>query len=338
MVYRGMPIFVIIRLIRRLKLKKIVRSKFGFVALFFLCMWIFNALLFYYSEHVVAGREDIDLMTSLYWSIITMATIGYGDITPIRGLGWLVAGFAAIMGILAYTLTVSVIADAFLSASIRRTMGMAPLKGKKILVIGDSDACKEIIDELVLNGYGEQVGWLTPTQPKIEPVVDYLIGDLGDENVLKKAGIEKAKHILLCLDNDSQTLHISLIIKHLNKNAEISAIVSSSKTEALLKEIGVKYTVSNRILGRTIASSVFEPLVLSFLNDVISTEGTSDLIQVEIKKKTTVKELETELNNKDQAYKYRTLIVQHRGDIVFIPEQETILIPGDKVVLLKAIK
>ena len=333
-----MPIFVIIRLIRRLKLKKIFRSKFGFVALFFLCMWIFNALLFYYSEHIVAGREDIDLMTSLYWSIITMATIGYGDITPIRGLGWFVAGFAAIMGILAYTLTVSVIADAFLSASIRRTMGMAPLKGKKILVIGDSDACKEIIDELVLNGYGEQVGWLTPTQPKVEPRVDYLIGDLGDENILKKAGVEKAKNILLCLDNDSQTLHISLIIKHLNKNAEISSIVSSSKTEALLKEIGVKYTVSNRILGRTIASSVFEPLVLSFLNDVISTEGTSDLIQVEIKKKTTVKELETELNNKDQAYKYRTLIVQHRGDIVFIPEQETILIPGDKVVLLKAIK
>ena len=333
-----MPIFIIFRLIRRFRFRRVLRSKIGFVTLFFTCMWFVNALLFYYSEHVVAGREDIDFITSLYWSIITMATIGYGDVTPIRGLGWLVAGFAAIMGILAYTLTVSVIADSFLSASIRRTMGMAPLKGKKILVIGDSDACKEIIDELVLNGYGEQVGWLTPIQPKIEPSVDYLIGDLGDEKVLKKAGVEKAKHILLCLDNDSQTLHTALIIKHLNKNAEISAIVSSSKTETLLKEIGVKYTVSNRVLGRTIASSVFEPLVLNFLSDVISAKGTSDLIQVEIKKKTTVKELESELNRKDQAYKYKTLIVQHKDNIVFIPEQEMILKPGDKVVLLKAIK
>ena len=338
MVYRGMPIFVIIRLIRRLKLKKIVRSKFGFVALFFLCMWVFNALLFYYSEHVVAGREDIDLMTSLYWSIITMATIGYGDITPIRGLGWLVAGFAAIMGILAYTLTVSVIADAFLSASIRRTMGLAPLKNKKILVIGDSDICNEVIDELVLNGYEDDTGLLTPTQPRGQPRIDYMIGDPCDEGILRKAGVGKASHIILCMSDDNKTLYTALLIRHINKDANVSAIVSSFHTEKLLREAGVKYIVSNKILGRTIASAVFEPLILSFITDAISARGKTDLIEITSDTMATVEEFERKLMDKDRRYRYRIIMIHRNGKTIFLPDRNHEIRKGDKLVAIKAIK
>ncbi len=333
-----MPVFIIVRLLKRFRVRRVLRSKIGFVALFFTVMWILNALLFYYSEHVVAGRSDVDIVTSLYWSIITMATIGYGDITPTRGLGWLVAGFTAIMGILAYTLTVSVIADAFLSASIRRAMGLAPLKKKEIIVVGGSDSCREIIDELVLNGYQDKVGWLIPEQPRGEPRVNYMIGDPGDDNVLRKAGIENARHIILCLGDDSKTLHTALLIKSLNKKAEISAIVSSSKTETLLREVGVRYTVSSRVLGRTIASAVFEPLVLSFLSDVVSARGTMDLVQLEAPRETTVENLEKELSTRDKEYRYRILIIYREGKTIILPESMEKLRPGDKLVALKAIK
>jgi voltage-gated potassium channel len=231
--------FIIFRLLRIRRLRYLTRSRVFYVALFFASMWIINALLFYYSEHVVAGRSDIDIWASLYWSIITMATIGYGDVTPIRGLGWIVAGFAAIMGIVAYTLTVSVIADWFLSKSIRRSLGMAPLKGKRILVIGGSDSCREIIDELILNNYGDQIGWVTPVQPKGASMIDYLVGDPGNEDVLLKAGIRDARHVYLCIGDDSKTLYTALMIKHLNPQAEIYAVVSSAKTEELLREAGV---------------------------------------------------------------------------------------------------
>ncbi len=299
-------------------------------------MWIINALLFYYSEHIVAGRSDVDLATSLYWSLITMATIGYGDVTPVRGLGWIVAGFAAIMGIVAYTLTVSVIADWFLSRSIRRSLGMAPLKNKKILVIGGSDTCKEIIDELVLNGYSDELGWVTPEQPRRITDIEYLVGDPSSEDTLVKAGIRNAEHVYLCLGDDSKTLHVALLVKHLNPRINIYAVVLSSKTEELLREAGVKHAISTRILGRTIASALFEPLVLDLLSDMVSARGLTDLVEYRAGRNTTVEELEEELNSRDKCYKYRVLMIARNGEKILLPEKDTSIMKNDRVVLLKA--
>ncbi len=328
--------FIIYRLIRRRRLfRRLTRTRVFYVALFFITMWLVNAGLFYYSEHIIAGRPDIDLAASLYWSIITMATIGYGDITPVRGLGWIVAGFAALMGILAYTLTVSVIADWFLSTSMRRSMGLMPLKKKKVLVIGSSDACREIIDELLINGLGDQVGWLTEKQPRGVVDIDYLIGDPGSEYSLRKAGVAGAEHIYLCLGDDSKTIHTALLLKHMNRKARIYAVVSNAKTEELLKEAGVEYTVSTRLLGRTIASAIFEPTVLEVLSDLVTARGRLDLIEVVAREKTTIKKLEEELSEKNKRG-YKAIIVKRKtGEIIGALDPDTQVEEGDRIVLIE---
>ncbi len=336
-----MVITIIYRLVRKRKiLYRLTRSRFFYVVSFFIITWIVSALLFYYSEHIVAGRGDVDLWTSLYWSIITMATIGYGDVTPVRGLGWIVAGFTAVAGIAVYTLTVSVIADWFLSTSIRRSLGMAPLKNKEILVIGDSDSCREIIDELILNGYENMIGWLTPTQPKIGVEIEYLVGDPEDESILKKAGVEKAKHVFLCLSNDSKTLHVTLLVKHLNKNCNVYALTSSSKTEELLKELGVKHVLSTKLLGRTIASALFEPGVLTVLSDIVTAKGQGDLIEIKAHGKLhgkTIEEVEEELNS-DPSHRYRIIALVRGQQYIIAPDKETHIQENDTIVALKAKK
>ncbi len=332
-------IYMLLR--RRRTLRLVFRNRFFYVLLFFSSMWILNAILFYYSEHVIAGRSDIDIWASLYWSIITMATIGYGDITPVKGLGWIVAGFAAIMGIVAYTLTVSVIADWFLSKSIRRSLGMAPLKGKEILVIGDSDSCREIIDELILNKYGDKIGWVTPVQPKGVTDIDYLVGDPGSEDVLLKAGIRDAEHIYLCISDDSKTLYTALMIKHLNPKAEIYAVVSSAKAEELLREAGVRFTVSTRLLGRTIASALFEPGVLTILTDIVSAKGKGDLVEETIDKRKaglSIGEIEDLKNKSDQKHSYRVIAVIRGKDYIVTPPREFKTIENDRIVFVKGVR
>ena len=302
--------------------RRMLRSRITFILIFFTITWLFNALLFYYSEHVVAGRADVDLWTSLYWSLITMATIGYGDVTPARGLGWIVAGFAAITGIMAYTLTISVIADIFLSTSIKKVLGQAPLKNKKILVIGDSGSCREIIDELVVNGYGDATGWLTPVQPRSQPSIDYMVGDPEDSSILARAGVDRVNNVLLCLSDDSKTVHVALMVRKLNKRARISAIVSSSHTEELLEEIGVSQILSNKLLGRAIASSVFEPSIIAFLKDIVTAKGYSDLIEVKPSSKQlgrTIEELEKELIE-STGRKHKILAIYCNGELEILPD------------------
>lgn len=54
------------------------------------------------------------------------------------------------------------------------------------------------------------IGWLTPKQPRSGIDIDYLVGDPGDESVLEKAGIDKARHVFLCLSNDRKTSDLGM--------------------------------------------------------------------------------------------------------------------------------
>jgi len=329
---------VVARLLRLRVLRELGRSRFFYVVLLFIAVWITSSLLFYYSEHIVAGRSDIDLWASLYWSIITMATIGYGDITPVRGLGWVVAGITAVAGIAVYSLTISVIADMFLSRTISRAMGLRPLKGKSIIVIGDSGACIQIIDELRLSGYTSEVGFLTPEQPPSPVDVEYFIGDPGDERVLRKAGVDKARHIFICMSDDSKTLHVALLVRYLNNSAEIYALTNKSETRDLLREINVKQAISTEYFGRVLASALFEPTVLATLLDVISKRGLGDLVEVVVGDEysgKTIGEVEASLN-RDRDYRYRVIaLFRDPRHYVIAPDQDIVLEKGNRLVVVK---
>ena len=69
----------------------------------FLFMILTTALAFsgamYYAEHV-HNREDFDSITAALWyTVVTMTTVGYGDITPVTPLGKFVGSFCAVFGV-----------------------------------------------------------------------------------------------------------------------------------------------------------------------------------------------------------------------------------------------
>jgi voltage-gated potassium channel len=74
--------------------------------------------------HFVEGRAQPDkfgsIPDSMYWAIITLTTVGYGDAVPITPAGKLVAGFTAVMGLVMLALPVGIIATAFAEVIHRR--------------------------------------------------------------------------------------------------------------------------------------------------------------------------------------------------------------------------
>ncbi len=319
--------------------RKVMRNRFALVAFFFASMWVLSALLFYYAEHVHGGR-DIDLSTCLYWSLITMATVGYGDVVPETGLGRLVAGITAVLGIVAYTLTVSVIADAFLEKGLRRAMGLAPLKRKEIIVIGSDETCWDLVDELVANGLADRVGWFTDKQPATEPPVDFFVGDPMRAEDMRKAGVDKARHIVLCLGDDSKALHVALLAKKLNHGAKIHAIVRSSELADLLREAGVETVLSIRLLGRALASAIFEPSVVKFIDEAVSVKGIADVTETEAKNLAglTVAEAQDKLSKQDKTYRYQVIGIIRGGKLILAPSLREKIAPSDKLLVLRVKK
>jgi voltage-gated potassium channel len=74
------------------------------VCLIFLAITVVYTL----SFEIVEGK---DALMSLYWTVITMATIGYGDVTPQTTAGKVLAMLIAISGIAIYTAFASIIVE-----------------------------------------------------------------------------------------------------------------------------------------------------------------------------------------------------------------------------------
>ncbi|MCE4620679.1 MAG: ion channel [Desulfurococcales archaeon] len=306
----------------RLVVHRLARRRFLLLALIFSTLWILSALLFYIAEH-----ERITLGESFYWALITMATVGYGDIVPTTTAGRVVAGLAAVFGIAVYTLFISTLADYFLDATVRAAMGLGVLRHKKILVVGEGPVCDEAVRELVANGYRDEVGWLRETQPKGRPPVDYVVGGLDEED-LERAGLEGVEHVIVCYEDDSKNLHAAALVKSLNPKAKVTVLAKDKATMRILKQMGVDSIVPMSVLGRLLASTAFEPAVTAFISDATSAREGVDLSEQEATGMETIEEIEKESGA-------RVVAVIDPGGNVRIPKPGEKPGKGEKIVLVR---
>ncbi|RLG84329.1 MAG: hypothetical protein DRO39_07595, partial [Thermoprotei archaeon] len=231
----GFPIY---RLLKRL-LRLFARYKTLLALSLLAPMVVVNALLFYYVEVVVGGRSDLDLWAAFYWAIVTMATVGYGDIVPKTFWGRVVATEAIVAGIAVFTLMVTTLAEFFMHQTLKRIMGWGRLRRVDVVVVGSTEICRESIEELKLNMPGARIGWVLEKRPREIPEdVDFVVGSPTDENTLSRAGIKGAKYLIVCVPSDSKAIHIVLTARRLNRNLRIVAIANSSRAQELLREAG----------------------------------------------------------------------------------------------------
>ena len=75
-----------------------------------------SAALLYMVEHSVQPDKFGSIPETLWWAVVTLTTIGYGDITPITPLGKIIAGILAIFGIGIFALPTAIMTAAILDA------------------------------------------------------------------------------------------------------------------------------------------------------------------------------------------------------------------------------
>ena len=332
-------IFAIYALLRRL-IRLLLRSRPLLVLTLFALVIMFNALLFYWAEGVAGGRRDVDLFESLYWSIITSATVGYGDVTPRTAAGKLVAMEATVTGIAMFTLLVSTIAEEFLSSAMKRAMGLGRLRRVDLLVIGDTEACREVIEEVRRARPQWRIGWVLPEQPPSPPRdVEFVVGDPSNDETLVRGGVERAGHVVICLSDDSKAIHTVLAIRRLRRDVPIAALANTRRAEELLRTAGASMVVPARIVGRALASAIFEPTVTRFIEEVAAVRSAADLKEYSVsveEEGASLGEVARSVEAGDRGARYVPLAVVRGGEIVFSPSSDFRLRRGDRVVFLKS--
>jgi len=333
-------LFVVIRLLRRILREPTLRRLF-LTLIAFVALSLTSAVLFYLAEAVYGPQKSLAFSSCIYWAIVTMATVGYGDIVPKTFLGKVVSIATIVVGIAMFSLFISTLADIFMQGSLKKIMGLGKVKSADIVVVGANEVCREAINELKRNIPKAKITWVMEKRPRVPPDdVEFVVGDPTDEETLKRAGIESARNLILCVLDDSTAIHIVLTARKLNKSLKIASLAKSSRAAELLKEAGASIVVPFRRLGRELASAIFEPDVVHFLEEVTTAEGKADLVELEISSSQagkSVKEIVEELQSMDRESRYvPVMITKDSGVKIFAPTDNLKLRSGDKLVLVKA--
>lgn len=221
--------------------------------------------------------EGFGFVDALYMTVITLATIGYGEIEPLSTGGriftiTLVAfGLLVVFDLLARFTTL--LASGRLSRSIeRRAMQrqIEDLSGHYVICaygrVGRA-ATKELLRQ------GADVVVVEVQEPLeerlIEEGIPYLIGDPSEESVLEEAGILRAAGLLCAVDSDAVNVYITLSARALNPDLFIIARASRPESVDKLRRAGADRVVSPyAVSGVRMASQALQPAMLEFVDMV----------------------------------------------------------------------
>jgi voltage-gated potassium channel len=104
------------------------------LSLLFIAMVLASALM-YYAEHEAQPEIFASIPHAMWWALVTLATVGYGDVYPVTATGKLLSGVVVIVGIMIFALPTAIFASGFVEETERQQEVYCPHCGRKI----DSD-------------------------------------------------------------------------------------------------------------------------------------------------------------------------------------------------------
>jgi voltage-gated potassium channel len=96
------------------------RRVLGSAAVLMLALLVFQSSAVYYFEREAQPDKFGSIPDAMWWGIVTLTTVGYGDVTPITPWGKVMGGLTAILGVCMFAIPVGIIASAFVEAVRRR--------------------------------------------------------------------------------------------------------------------------------------------------------------------------------------------------------------------------
>lgn len=220
--------------------------------------------------------EGWSVLDAVYMTVITLSTVGFGEIHPISAAGriFTIVLITAGVGAVAYlfsTLSQYVVSGA-LTGSFRSRRMQRTIDGlsKHFIVCGYGRVGQHVVTDL--EDRGRQCVIIESDASVAERLGDRLVvpGDAAADDTLRSAGIERAQGLVAATGNDADNLFITLSARSLNPDILIVARANDPASEPKLLRAGATHAISPfSISGHRIASQLLNPSITDFLDVVM---------------------------------------------------------------------
>ena len=291
---------------------------------------------------IIEGDRFID---ALYMTVITISTVGFGEIHRLSQPGKIFTIFLIISSFTTYAYALTTISTHFFEGQLKYL-----LKGYK------TKSLKKMQNHIIICGYGRnghQVArelkafghsFIIIDQNKQELNADldkmaaFIEGDATQDEVLLKANIKTARALITTLPIDADNLYVVLTARALNPALEIISRASSESSEKKLRMAGVDNVVMPETVGGAhMASLVARPDIIEFMDHVsVHGEDPTNLEEIicdqlpETAKSKTIYEIGIRRITGANIIGYKS----PDGSYILNPTPDTKVIPGSKLFVL----
>lgn len=277
----------------KIRLKNILRDPANRILLIIFSFILFIGILLYIAEF--GKNPEIDsLFDAFWWLIVTIATVGYGDIVPKTEIGRVIGIIIIILGVTLFSLISGSIASLLVEWRIKERKGLGKVRFKNHLVIlGWNNHLEKTLEamgnfinlddyNIVLVNQAEEEDYENFKSKFPDLNIKFIHGDFTKENVLKRANISHAKYIIILSDTyggrsleecDERTLISILLIRTLNSDAKIYAeVVKEEKAKYILRAGADDIIVGNEFNSILLSSALLSPAYHMLLKEISSLE------------------------------------------------------------------
>ncbi len=293
--------------------------------------------------HFIEGWSVFD---SLYMSVITLATVGYGETHPLTIYGRAFTIFLILggMGIILYgisEITQFVVQGGIGGILRRRKMERAIKKiSQHYIVCGIGKNGHYVLEELIRTK--RKVVAVDKDPKKVQILIDRAIptieGDASNDHVLYTAGIDRAIGLVTTLPEDKDNLFVVITARGLNKKIRIVAKVDDIEVRDKFLRSGADSAVSTLYIGGLrMASEMIRPDTTTFLDSMMRDD--SNLRVDEVKISSSAAKRCKSINNCSELSDADVVLVSLRraGDkreFIFNPPPDTELFSNDTLIVI----
>jgi len=353
--YRPLRVLRIFVLFRFLKLLRYTRSINQFVEVLstkrFELLTLLGLLLFITLTGAIAiyVLEDMknpnitNMFEAIYWSLVTITTVGYGDIAPVSEMGRLIAMIIILLGVAMISFATSVIVSAF-------SEKLQALKEERIIEsINHSD------EFLIICGYGQMTKMffrqanikkmnyiiLDREKERVEEAIKdgfkAIVDDASRYTTLSRFNVKGAKVTVLCMSHDDvENIYITLNAKSINPQIRVIARASSSKIVSKYERAGADHILlPNQMASTMMVVSILKPVMYKAIHAIFTGENVALLEEIRVHEHNSlygkkVREVDFE--------HYRLVVIGIQkdldGNFIFNPSDDIELEIGDIILVM----
>lgn len=303
------------------------------------------------SAGAVLGYMELEgwnFVDSLYMVVITLSTVGFGEVHPLTEAGRTMTTILILTGVGNFAFILGAFSQILVEGKLYKFLGRRRVL-KSIDRLRDhciicgygrigSVVAKEILDE------GVDVVVIENDEKAVEMLEEegilHIADDATSDDTLRQAGIAHAQSLIAALSLDSANVYVVLSARQLNDELNIVARAGAQEHVSKLKHAGANAVLMpNRIGGVRMAQSVLRPTVTSFMD--LAHRKTSMDIQME---ELTISEgselvgknlIESEIRPR---FNLILIGIKPQGeDMHFNPEPQTVLHAGDTIIAVGAV-